>query len=679
MCALMSKVPFTYRNKHDFSAKLTEWIGQLFYDILPEYGYEIREEQIYTAFRLAEAVCKGMVHFAEAGLGTGKTFAYLLTAVAYARFKGKPVIISCASTALQEQLAGPQGDIEKLSSLLGLDIDVRMAKNSRQYICDVKVKRFENSFYEQPDPTLTGVLHWAGETNRGERSEIPGVPDRVWKQLAWDEAMPCETCPARGFCKQVKAREHYRAALDLIVCDHDIFFDDLWTRNERIADGKRPLLPDYSAVIFDEGHKVLLPAAQRAGRQVVKEDIDGIISSIERLQGARTSLISAALAMDAATSRFFKLLNHSAAQDERTNRLTVRINDDLLKAADTLRRALDTLHFELQNEQELHIQSLSFTQLQAYEARVERASVALKRFCRNKGKDVIVWADRIDQSFWVVPRDLSGMLNKHLFTGKIPVVFSSATLSTGGDFSYFARTLGLKEFSSSSVDSSFEYEKQVLVYLPQRLPGGSRENRFPRALSRLVSLLRLFKGRALVLTNALSDVQKIRTGLKDYRLPYEFLWEDHADRGYLVRRFREEVSSVLVGSGFWEGIDVPGEALTLLVIWQLPFPPQDPLIEARRREVQKQGLDPVTAVDYPEMGLRLKQGCGRLIRTHNDRGAIAVLEPVLNTPWEEVALGALPAGAKIVRSLEALSNLQHQSILECEHFVRAASDLTLHN
>ncbi|HBV97691.1 MAG TPA: ATP-dependent DNA helicase [Desulfotomaculum sp.] len=667
MCAQRSQVPFAYRSKQDFPVKLTEWVGQVFFDVLPEHGYEIREEQIYTAFQLAEAVCREKAHFAEAGLGTGKTFAYLLTAVAYARFKGKPAIIACASTALQEQLAGPNGDIEKLSRLLGLDIDVRMAKDPRQYICDVKINRFNSSYDKQPDPALTSVLHWAGKTDRGERSEIPGVPDRVWSQVAWDEAMPCETCSERGFCKQVKARDYYRSAADLIVCDHSIFFYDLWMRYERIADGKLPLLPGYSAVIFDEGHKVLLPAALRAGSQVVREDIDSMLSSIEQVQGARTSLISIAFAMDKASSQFFNLLYNSAIGDERTDRLTVRISDELLEASDKLRRALNTLLFELQNEQELHLQSFSHTRMEAYEAIVERAAVAMDRFCRNKGKDVIVWAGRVDQSFWVVPRNISGLLNKHLFARGLPVVFSSATLSTGGDFSYFARTLGLKEFSSSTVDSSFDYEKQVLVYLPRRIPNSRQNNWFEKALRRLISLLTLAKGRALVLTNAPSDVEKIRRGLKDYRLPFEFLWEDSADRGYLVRRFRNEISSVLIGSGFWEGIDVPGEALTLLVIWQLPFPPQDPLIEARRRDAQEQGLDPVTVVDYPEMGLRLKQGCGRLIRTREDRGAIAILEPVPGMPWEQTALGALPAGAKVVRSLEALSTLSHRFTTEPAH------------
>lgn len=654
MCSLRSQLPFNYRNNQDFADKLSEWIGEVFYDLLPQYSYEVREEQIYTAFQIAQAACKGKVHFAEAGLGTGKTFAYLLSAVAFARFKGKPALIACATTALQEQLAGPKGDIEELSKLLDLNIDVRMAKDPRQYICDLKINRFYHSLDEQPGEALTQVLNWAENTKKGERSEIPQVPDKIWKRVAWDEDMSCEVCAERGFCKLVKAREHYRKASDLIVCNHSVFFDDLWTRNERIADGKMPILPDYGVLIFDEGHKIILPAALRAGRQVVKEEIAVMLPSVERIQGARMSLLSAALAMDEASSRFFKLLYQSIMEGGGPRRLPVKISNELLKAADTLRKAFQIFHFELQNEQELHIQSFSLNRLQAYEARLERSSEALHRFCRNGGEDVIVWADGGEESFWVVPKDLSSMLRKNLFSKDIPVVFSSATLSTGGDFDYFARTLGLKDYSSSTVDSSFDYKEQVRVFLPQEIMESNQENRFSVAFDCLVSLLKLFKGRALVLTNSPSEVRKIRNGLKKYQLPFEFLWEDQGERGYLVQRFREEISSVLVGSGFWEGIDVPGEALSLLVIWQLPFPLKDPLIEARRREVQEEGVDPVVMVDYPEMSLRLKQGCGRLIRTSEDKGVIAILEPVLGMPWEGIVLKALPPGAARINELEDL-------------------------
>jgi len=164
----------------------------------------------------------------------------------------------------------------------------------------------------------------------------------------------------------------------------------------------------------------------------------------------------------------------------------------------------------------------------------------------------------------------------------------------------------------------------------------------------LASLLKQSEGRALVLTNSLTEMDKIRTGLKKYQFPFNILWEDEAERGYLVRKFREDVSSVLVGHEFWEGIDVPGQALSQIVIWQLPFPPNDPLIEARRREAKQHGLDPVIEVDYPEMGLKLKQGCGRLIRTKEDQGIITILEPVLDTPWDKVVMAALPSGAKIL-------------------------------
>ncbi|MDD3654638.1 MAG: ATP-dependent DNA helicase [Desulfotomaculaceae bacterium] len=629
----------------------------MFYDVLPGHGYEIREEQIYIAFQIASGICKKKVYFAEAGTGTGKTFAYLLSAISYARLVGKPVVIACASTALQEQLAGPNGDINTLSRLLDLDVDARMAKDPRQYVCDVRVNRLTSALDKQPGGSLGEVIAWAKRTGLGERSEIPHVSDRVWANVAWNEFSFCEECSARGFCKLVKAREHYRAARDLIISDHGIFFEDLWTRYERTADGKPPLLPAYSAVIFDEGHKIILPAAMRAGRQVDKDDVTSMLSFLERIQGARTSLISAAFAARIASTRFFEDLQLAAIQDERTDRLAVRIGDGLLEAADTLRRALDVLSLELQNEQELHTQSLPRARIQAYEERIERATTALAGFCRNRGKDAIVWVERVDGSFWVVPRNINDMLNRHLFNQKLPVVFSSATLSVGGDFSYLARTLGIKEPSGSSVGSPFEFDKQVIIYLPRPYLTGDQEGRLTPAVRRLAALLQRSGGRALVLTNSPADVRKIRAGLKDIPLPFNILWEDSAERGYLIRSFREDITSVLVGAGFWEGIDVPGESISLLVIWRLPFPPHDPLIEAQRQEVEEQGLDPKIEVDYPAMGLKLKQGCGRLIRKRNDRGVIAILEPVLGMPWEQVVMEALPAGAGVVNRMDDLTVL----------------------
>lgn len=639
-------VPFEYHTKEEFPTKLVDWIGQVFYDILPEQGYEIREEQVYTAFQLAEAVCNKRIHLAEAGLGTGKTFAYLLTAIAYARFSRKPVVIACASIALLEQLAGSKGDIEKLSEVLKLEIDSRMAKDPRQYICDTKINEFGELF--DSSPGSDELNQWLEKTEYGERSEMPLIPDRVWKEISWEESMSCDECSMSGFCKLVKAREYYRPAKDLIVTDHGLFFEDLWNRDQRIAEGKLPILPDYSLVIFDEGHKVILPAVTRAGQQINQEDIDNIILALEQSQGARESLISSIFTLERASSSFFDLLNKSLIKDQQSPRLGVKLDAKLLEAAGNLHKALDHLLFELQIERELYIESLPESTIASCEIKIERAILALARLKRNESKDVLCWVDQLDGTLWVVPRNLRELLDRHLFQKRLPVVFTSATLSNEGDFSYFSRSLGLKEPSSSTVGSPFDIEEQVVVYLSKLESNSSTGQDFSSRIEQLVSLLKSNRGRALVLTKSLDEIRQMRKALKDYSLPFEVLWEDRGERGYLVRRFREEESSVLIGASFWEGIDIPGEALTLVVVWELPFPSLDPLIELRRNEAEEEGLDPKVNVDYPEMGLKLKQGCGRLIRSESDRGAIAIMDPVIETPWEKVVLGALPAGAKCV-------------------------------
>lgn len=627
------KAPFDYKNKQEFQAKLVEWIGDVLYDLLPEHDYEVRDEQIFTAFQIADAICDKKVHLSEAGLGTGKTFAYLLSAIPYARFTGKPVVIACATTALQEQLAGPSGDIRTLSRLLGLEIDARMAKDPHQYICDVRVNENREELCALSDE----INEWLNQTKIGERSEIPTISDLEWKKMKWEESMACDICSNRGFCKLVKAREQYRLTKDLLIVDHETFFHDLWTREERLANGQLPILPEYCAVIFDEGHKVLLPASMQAGQQVNKEEIDTMISELDDLQGARDSLVSITERMEDASNAFFTQLQRSVLSGESAERLSIRRNDALLKAATTLHKTLDQLLIEMQIEQELYTESLSPHQMQAYEGQIERAIWALGQFCKNQGSHIVSWVDQKDDSFWVVPRRIDAMLNKHLFQKEISVVFTSATLSNEGDFDYFIRTLGLKNPSSSTIGSPFDLENQVVVYLSETT----------NKMESLVSLLKENGGRALVLTHSLHEVRKIRKELQGYEFPFEIIWEDKGERGYLVRKFREEETSVLIGANFWEGIDIPGEALTLLIIWDLPLEVRDPLIEVQRKEAVEQGLDPMTTVDYPEMVLKLKQGCGRLIRTEHDNGAIVILDPVIGTPWESYVMGALPSGASI--------------------------------
>lgn len=638
MCARV-KQPFEYSTLKEFNEKLSEWVGDVLYDILPEKGYEERDEQIYTAFQIADAFCDRTVHLAEAGLGTGKTFAYLLSAIPYARMTGKPVVIACATSALQEQLASSTGDIETLSKLLDLEVDARMAKDARQYICDVRVEEGVSDFGDQSEE----INQWLLQTKLGERSEIPDISDRVWKKISWNEFVSCDTCQNRGYCKLMAARKYYREAGDLIIVDHATFFRDLWTREDRIADGKLPILPNYSAVIFDEGHKILLPASLEAGHKINKEEMDEIFNTLNQIQDARTSLLRSTIVAERASLAFFRNLTHALVASESSKRLAIRMSKEMLQAASAFRNSLDQLLMEFQIEQELYMDTLTPTQIQAYEGQIERATIALSHFLRSGNHDFISWVDKKDASFWVVPRNVGKMLEKHLYKRKMPVIFTSATLSNNGNFDYFARTIGLKNPSKSTIGCAFDMEEQAKVYFA----GADARESFERKVEYLVKLLKKNEGHALVLTNSAKEIKRIRTYLEQYELPFEVLWEDRGDRGYLVKRFREEESTVLIGSDFWEGIDVPGDALTLVVIWQLPFPEMDPLIEVQRSEMKAQGRDPVMKVDYPEMGLKLKQGCGRLIRTRTDKGAIVIMDSVKGEPWEKAVMDAVPEGTKV--------------------------------
>ena len=629
------KIPFEYSNKNEFHEKLIGWIGDVLYDILPEQGYEVRDEQIFTAFQIADAFCDKKVHLAEAGLGTGKTFAYLLSAIPYARYTRKPVIISCASPALQEQLAAKSGDVNKLSKLLGLEVDARMAKDPKQYICDVRASASIEEFGEVPEE----VQQWMGQASRGERSEIPTVTDKIWKKISWNETMSCEVCQNRGYCKLVRARAHYRATQDLIIVDHETFFHDLWTREEKIGRGHMPILPDYSAVIFDEGHKIMLPAAMQSGQQFIKQDMDTLIAFLEDIQGARNALHTTTEVLERAVDRFFEVARRSVAAGEDKGRLTIQINESLLRAAASLRAGLDQLLMEIQIEQELYLESIPTSLIQGYEGQIEKVMKGLAQLCKDKGQDVIAWINQ---------RDLTKRLSQALYAKKLPVIFSSATLSNGGDFDYFIRKMGLESPSKATIGSPFNMEEQVrIAFVPTPKKNSTTHDKMTKRMEQLITLLRRNGGRALILTRSLSEVRKIRQHFKRKELPFEILYEDKGDRGYLLRKFKEEETSVLVSSDFWEGIDVPGDALTLVVVWQLPFPKLDPLIEAKRKAVEEEGLDPTVAVDYPEMGLQLKQGCGRLIRTEEDKGKIIFMDEVLGTPWEKYVRDALPEGAII--------------------------------
>ncbi len=638
-------VPFHYTTGEDFQHRLMEWLGDVFYEHLPARGYEIREEQIYTSFRMAEAICHKEALLAEAGSGTGKTFAYLLPSLCYARHAGKPVILSSASALLQEQLAGKTGDIRELSRLLDLNIDVRVAKDPRNYLCR---KKAEQETWLSPETEGLGLLNeWKLTTALGDRAEIPEISDDLWQTVAWEETLACDQCQHRGYCQVAKNRLHIWAAKDFVVASHDQFFRHLWSSDYREEEGLPPLLPASSAMIFDEGHLLERPAIEQLGHRLSLAPIESIRTNVWN----RRKLLSTKLVVDidllwVDARKFFEALQAAAEPNETSNRWFVELDDELYTKAERWSRSLQTASERLSIETEQLLWTPLETELRIASQRIEQAEAALRQLLQPRGRSV-VWWEHASEVFWILPSSFGTMIGKELSRDRQPLVFTSATLQAAGSFQGMKQMLGLPTAKESLVTTSFELAQQMAAYLPDL-----SFDTFAARAEHCLELMLQNGGKALVLLNHQSELQLWQDYLQDRPLPFPVLWEGDGDRSWLLQRFREEGSSVLIGTSFWEGVDVPGEALSLVAVFSLPFPEHDPLLVSKRLAAEQAGLDPILTVDVTEMLIKLRQGYGRLIRTATDRGVIALLDLGQKKDQQELVQEALPTGVSIWRSFE---------------------------
>ncbi len=638
-----TNLPFKARNRAEFSQGLTNWLGQVFYEQLPGHGYEVREEQIYTAFRMAGALAEGQPLFAEAGSGTGKTFAYLLPAVCYARFQGRPVVVATSSKVLQAQLIGPQGDIQALSRLLGPGIDARLATEPGEYVC----RRKADALFLHRPKGWKALHSWARKTKTGARSEVPRTPDELWDQVSWDPSLPCDACRMRATCHVSAARQRCRAATDLIVTDHRLFAADLLTRAERLATGHLPLLPAYSAVVLDEAHH--WPETwQRAQGHVVSrrrlaQTLDLIAGYARKrargssLQRRYERLADVVVAQVREAGR--RLLDSvAAAVGPEEGKRTIPRAGSVMEAVDGLVTAVEQLQDELATEETMNEGLESEVTIRAFQARLDDLLAALSML---REPDSLPWLEGEDM--WVVPRRPLPLYGEQTLSTGTPVLFSSATLEPA----YMARVLQINRYGTSRVGVPFNLAEQVLVYRPAEEADDVAET---------VKIIEAMRGRALVLLNSRADLERYRRSLTSAGLPWRILFEGDGERGAMLTQFRKDASSVLVGVTFWEGVDVPGESLSCVVIPRLPFPAHDPLIRERREQAQARGEDPFLAVDLPEMLIRLKQGAGRLIRTAQDRGVLALLDlSYLRHPWRDLVADALPEGAEVTADLQRIA------------------------
>ncbi|MFJ7830176.1 ATP-dependent DNA helicase [Peribacillus sp. NPDC097284] len=634
---MLKTLPFSVTKEDSFYDKLSEWMGDVFYDILPEKGFELRDEQIFMAFQLEKAFKEKNISFAEAGVGTGKTLVYLLYAICYARYTNKPAIISCADETLIEQLVKEEGDIQKIKSALGIEVDVRLAKYHDQYVClkklDHAVNHEDSEGIDQLFDELPKFVHNNSSMNAytpyGDRKQYPYLNDEDWSKVGWDQLQNCFTCDKRQRCGQTLSRDHYRKSSDLIICSHDFFMEHVWTKDKRKREGQLPLLPEHSCVIFDEGHLLEFSAQKALTYKVGEQTLASVLELLTANQVREETLYIIEDLIDI-NEEFFDLLDEKAIHVSGSNRYEIPMSKEITNFAKRLHEKVEELEESLVFESEMY--TINDYDLKVTEEYLEQLGYSLSLFV--KDEQAVSWFEEneMTKTLVIMPRLVQDILSEQVFSKKIPYIFSSATLSDNKSFQYIADSLGIKKFDSFSVESPFDYEEVMKMNMPTFEKG----DRLAK-LSYTMGTIEENKGRTLVLFQSKEELLWFKENCK--KGDYPFYFEGESEISDLVKKFQDEEHSVLFSYHLWEGLDVPGDSLQNVVIHSLPFPPHDPVFEAKRNSV----TDPFEAVDLPYMLLRLRQGIGRLIRTSNDSGTVQILiDNDLSNQVKEKIISILP-------------------------------------
>ncbi|MCM3215587.1 ATP-dependent DNA helicase [Niallia taxi] len=615
---MQNSMPFEVSKTESFYDKLGEWIGDVFYDILPDAGYELRDEQVFMAYQLEKAFKEKKTIFAEAGVGTGKTFVYLLYSICYARYVNKPAIIACSDETLIEQLVKKEGDIAKLEQALGLKIDVRLAKSRNQYLCLNKLDQkitFEDTYNTIYD-TLPDFVHGSGSLQSfapyGDRKDYSDLTDEDWAGVAWDSMQDCFTCDKRHRCGQTLHRDYYRNAKDLIICSHDFYMEHIWTKESRKREGQLPLLPDSACVVFDEGHLLEYAAQKALTYRLTEQNLENLLTKLlaNDVREKTLNIIEDTIYQN---EQFFAALTNASFETEGSDKQEIKKTDTVMKEGKRLAGLISDLEEELVFESEMYV--INEYDLKVVEEYLEQISHSLRLFLREMNG--ITWFEEHDgeRTLVIMPRLVQDIMKEDVFSQKKPIIFSSATLSNNKSFEYMANSLGAKDFLSFSVESPFDYEENMKVIM-REYNQEDNEQKTEYVLKQLVDA----GGRSLVLFNSKEDLARFKAALpKDFNIPVYF--EGEAEISGLVSKFQNEEESILCAVNLWEGLDVPGRSLENVFIFSLPFPPNDPVYKSKRENT----TDPFTEVDLPYMILRLRQGIGRLIRTTEDSGSIHIL------------------------------------------------------
>ncbi|MEY3910147.1 MAG: putative ATP-dependent helicase [Pseudomonadota bacterium] len=620
-------------------------------------GYRVRQEQIDISILIDEAITHKKKLIVEAGTGIGKTFAYLVPAF----LSGGKIIISTATKNLQDQLFTK--DIPMIRDALKVPVSLAMLKGRSNYLCHLRLENamIEGAFMTKEDVThLHLVNQHAKHSVDGDRAELDTIPESssIWPQVtSTKENCLGQDCSFYKECFVMSARKKALAA-DVTIVNHHLFFADLNMKEEGISE----LLPKATTVIFDEAHQIPDIASIFFGKNISNSKISEIVQDGFQIYLKHMKDVS----------DFEPILNdlEKANKDFRlvfpreSNRYPYqkissfsRFESSYLELVEKLKKIIELLALHKDRDSEI-------------EKYFDNANEILKSFddwLEDKDNNSIKWIEVYSQSLQLnnTPLSIADMFARHINNESTSWVFTSATLAVKNNFDHFKNQLGLIDADSVSKESPFNYAEKALLFVPKTMPDANHENFNFAVVNQIYPFIKASKGRAFILCTTLKSMREIFTLLQDKietdQLDYPIYLQGDGSRNHLLNKFREHGHAILIGSlSFWEGVDVKGDALSLVVIDKLPFfSPEDPVLAARIDKINQSGKNAFMEYQLPNAVITLKQGAGRLIRDEFDKGVLVICDTrIIDKAYGKRMWQSLPPFARTRDDLEVIQFLE---------------------